>query len=98
MSEPVTREDFRVEMKDFRQEVRDSQLDLRTQVLAAMLKMSDTLETHKEEDRQVERRVTIIEVERDGEKRDVAKRATMIGGAVAAATTGLVELVKQHFK
>lgn len=94
MSDPVTLGQFFETMQQLRAEllsahhrIRDEITDQRHSMTIGFARLEEKLDRHEKDDQAVERRVTIIETERNGEGKLATKRATIIGIIAATATT-----------
>ena len=56
------------------------------------------LDRHEKDDLIIEKRVTVIEVERAQEQKQAMKQSTLMGALAAASFTGLVELLRRVWK
>lgn len=91
MSEPVSQQQFYDEMKKTRD-------DLRLIIEAGFDKLTARLDGHEKDDREVERRVTSLELAKENDRQDAHRRSTWIGILAAGSFNGLIEAVKFFFQ
>lgn len=94
MGEPVTQLQFYEEMQKLRGDFQVMQTLLRGSMTEGFTGLSDKLDAHAKDDAAVEKRVTRIEIERQGEQNQAMKRGTWAAMIGAAGLTAAWEAVK----
>ncbi len=98
MSEPVTQRQFYDEMQHLRTDFQTMHTRLRDSMTEGFQDLGLKVDTHKLEDASVERRVSKIEIERDGEKAQALKHGAWAGILGAALVQALIPIWKALWK
>lgn len=94
MADMITQAQFFEAHQQIMQEMQRLHVRQREHIDAKVAEVRESLDDQAKEHRMVERRVTIIETQREDEAQQAVKRSTWAGLLAAAGLTGVVELVK----
>lgn len=95
MGEPVTQAQFFERMQQFDDRLQDYHRRQRQHIDDSVRELKAVLATHEDKDNAVERRVTIIETQRESEKEQAKKAGAYYGVLAAAGVNALILAVKR---
>lgn len=95
VADPITQAQFYERMQMFDEKLQDMHRRQREHVDARFGQLQAVFEKHEEDDRAIERRVAVIEIERKTEERQAQKAGALYGVMAGAGVNALVMAVKK---